>query len=268
MIIDVLGYAIEDNRETLKACSLVCREWAHRTRRHLSRAMVIFHIRLGLVYKHNRHFTDSRTLASIARYTQSMHLVSLDITDPTWFDNVVEYEADTSDAFWRTILPFSHVRKLNIKSLNTNTLLTEDIVRLATSFPDVTTLTLDSCRFDSISRLLSFIALFPKLSRLEILYLIWPHESDAISSEPFPGSAQPDLRDLTHLEISLTMSDIEEDTCNQIACLLQRPLEELILRLPAHTHTLFPSGGPLFGISIPALTISWPSYGPPSNAGC
>lgn len=270
MIIDVLGYAVEDNIETLKACSLVCRGWAHHTRRHLLRTMVIFHTPVGILHKYNRLFADLRTLTFIARYTQSIHLESLGVMQQISI-HYVEYMAErhNSASFWRTAPSFNHVRKLNLKSLSTNIRFTEDVVRLAMLFPNVTTLTLDSCCFNNISHLLSFIAIFPNLSRLEVLYLIWPpSEITAISSDPPPGSARPDFHKLTHLEVSLTMSDIEGEACNQIARLLQRPLEELILRLPAHTHTLFPHAGPLSGMSVPALTISWPSYGPPLNAGC
>ncbi|KAJ3535089.1 hypothetical protein NM688_g7028 [Phlebia brevispora] len=236
-ICDMVIDQFTDDRTTLKACSLVCRGWVHRSRTHLFNSMHVSVIqgRQPRIYAAHKDFWMS--VISSPRVTTYIKELRIDMLR-------AEYARDTpSDEgvamLWQTLALFQHVSTLNICGLLCSSESTQpaDLARLASSFPFAQTLLLHGCHFDNAEAETYFISSFTSLTNVACQRLSF---QAALSSHPTAGASIASVQalqrtllrsSLVSLEISSCFSRFGPQLCRCLADLCSHTLRKFTLEI-------------------------------------
>lgn len=202
-VIDCLG----DERDALKACSLVCRDWLHHCREHLHRTVTLYHQNCKIHPSQIPDVTRLLALAAVPAYTQELILESKINYAPHKTESA--RDDDGEELFWRVLSKFAHVQTLTAKRLFWVAHSLSNKNRLCASFPRVTKLDVYMSDFIDGTEFLSFITAFPKLTRLKMERVFWCESatewyassgSDPSSYRSLPPDSVPGSQ-LKHLQV-------------------------------------------------------------------
>ncbi|KAI0707423.1 hypothetical protein C8Q76DRAFT_749168 [Earliella scabrosa] len=224
---EFLGY-LQDDRQCLQSCALVCRAWLTRARYHLFRSVALD------PSPRSRQFVElARLSPDLPSYVRDLELRGRASTSKGWWegDRPSEFpwptlgtaNASVRNGQWRrdsdvletlswlqdTFAPSKHADQTRISlpkvqelRLEVFTFNSDTTVFLGQVFPSVGTLSLNGCRATSFADLVQLLRSFPRLHTLRLASVEWlPHRPDY---DVFDGRKHAPLK-LTHLEVSRDM---------------------------------------------------------------
>ena len=217
-LVDKIIDEAHDDRNVLKACSLVCWAWLPRSRSHLHRTVTLYHQNCRIHPSQTRIISTFLSLPAISEYTQELLLEGK--TDYGLHHSNKQDDIDNGKLFWRALARFAHVKTLRITRLFWVSHSLDNKNRLCAAFPSVTDLNVYMSDFADAKEFLSFLTAFPRLACLRVERVFWARSaaewyetsgSDPSSYRALPPGKVPGST-LSHLQVQhcdpLMMTDI------------------------------------------------------------
>lgn len=235
-LIDKIIDELQEEREVLKTCALICRSWLHRSRCHLHYTVILYHQHCRIHPTQINNICTLLSLPAISEYTRELRLEGK--TD-YGLQNANE-GFDNGELFWRVIARFSHVKTVRITRLFWVSHSLDNKNRLCAAFHCVTALDVYMSDFADCKEFLSFLTGFPRLSRLKVERVYWAKSaaewynasgSDPSSYRVLPADASPGIR-LTQLHVQHCDMLIMADIAKWLASAPSPPIEALHLSPP------------------------------------
>lgn len=170
-LVDQVVDCLSDERETLKACSLVCRDWLYRCRHHLHRSVTIYHQNCSIHPSQIPDVTRLLSLPVVPAYTQELHLEGK--TNYASLFKESDQTDDGEELFWHVLAQFAHVQVLSVNRLFWVAHTRDNKDRLCAAFPRVTRLEVYMSDFVDGMEFLSFLTAFPRLASLKMERVFW-----------------------------------------------------------------------------------------------
>ncbi|KAJ3554863.1 hypothetical protein NM688_g2892 [Phlebia brevispora] len=241
-LIDQVVDFLSDDREALKACSLVCQDWLHRCRQHLHRSVTIYHQYCRIHHSQVPHAIRLLALPMVSSYTQELHLEGKTDYGALHKTPDNDEEVDGEELLWRVLARFGNVRTLRVSRLLWVAHELEDKNRLCATFPAVTNLDVYMSEFVDAKEFLSLLTRISPAVTLEGgACLLLPQNST-------PGKRLEHLQ-VQHCDVH-NMLDISRwlsETPSSITSLyLSPPDGDDFAALPSYFRALGPSLEKLF----------------------